>query len=180
MTGDFTIRSAGDADFVPLCALYCKSVRCNPAGFIQDLNYHGCLIAKTRSWRDAGGDMLVGVQGARVVVLGGLAPHDRARVELCKLHVDEAMQGRGLGRLMTEHLIDLAHQRGFSEVILHVTTTQKAAVSLYHSIGFEPVKREVFETTVDDERVAYDTLHMRLPIHGYHVTSLASHAPAWN
>jgi ribosomal protein S18 acetylase RimI-like enzyme len=174
MTGDIAIRSAEEADFVPLCQLYCKSVRCNPNGFIQDLNYHGCLIAKTRSWRDAGGDMMVGIHDGRVIALGGLAPHDRTHVELCKLHVDEAMQGRGLGRRMTEHLIDLAHQRGFTEVILHVTTTQKAAIRLYHSIGFEPVKREVFETTVLDEHVAYDTLHMRLPIQGFHVTALAS------
>lgn len=174
MTGDIVIRSAEEADFIPLCALYCKSVRCNPNGFIQDLNYHGCLIAKTRSWREAGGDMLVGIHDGRVIALGGLAPHDPTHVELCKLHVDESMQGRGLGRLMTEHLIDLAHQRGFTEVILHVTTTQKAAIRLYHSIGFEPVKREVFETTILDERVAYDTLHMRLPIHGFHVTALAS------
>jgi ribosomal protein S18 acetylase RimI-like enzyme len=174
MTGDILIRSAEDADFAPLCALYCESVRCNPAGFIQDLDYHGCLIAKTRAWREAGGDMLVGVHDRQVVALGGLAPHSDTHVELCKLHVNEAMQGRGLGRLMTEHLIDLAHQRGFSEVILHVTTTQTAAVCLYQSIGFQPVKQEVFETTILDERVAYDTLHMRLPIPGVHVTASAS------
>jgi ribosomal protein S18 acetylase RimI-like enzyme len=174
MTGDIVIRSAEDADFAPLCALYCESVRCNPAGFIQDLNYHGCLIAKTRAWREAGGDMLVGVYDGRVVALGGLAPHSDTHVELCKLHVNEAMQGRGLGRSMTEHLIDLAHQHRFSEIILHVTTTQKAAIRLYHSIGFQPVKQEVFETTIFDEHVAYDTLHMRLPIRGVHATALAS------
>jgi ribosomal protein S18 acetylase RimI-like enzyme len=118
--------------------------------------------------------MLVGFHQGRLIALGGLAPHSETSVELCKLHVDEAMQGRGLGRLMTEHLIDLAHQRGFSEVILHVTTTQKAAIRLYHSIGFEPVKREVFEATIFEQPVAYDTLHMRLPIHGFHATALAS------
>lgn len=174
MTGDIVIRSAGEADFVPLCALYCRSVRCNPAGFIQDLDFHGCLIAKTRNWREAGGDMLVGLDGGRIVAIGGLAPHDEAHVELCKLHVDETMQGRGLGRLMTERLITLARQRGFAEVILHVTTTQKAAIGLYHSIGFEPVKQEVFETTIFEERVAYDTLHMRLPIHSISTVALAS------
>lgn len=174
MKGGIAIRSAEEADFPPLCALYCKSVRCNPDGFIQDLDFHGCLIAKTRAWRAAGGDMLVGVAGERVVALGGLAPHNDAQVELCKLHVDETMQRRGLGRLMTEHLIALARARGFAEVILHVTTTQKAAVKLYHSIGFQPVKREVFETTILDERVAYDTLHMRLAIQAFSVFPLAS------
>jgi GNAT superfamily N-acetyltransferase len=142
MKGGILIRSAGEGDFPPLCALYCKSVRCNPDGFIQDLDFHGCLIAKTRAWREAGGDMLVGIAGERVVALGGLAPHGQTQVELCKLHVDETMQGRGLGRLMTEHLIALARHRGFMEVVLHVTTTQKAAVNLYHSIGFSRSNRK--------------------------------------
>jgi ribosomal protein S18 acetylase RimI-like enzyme len=75
---------------------------------------------------------------------------------------------------MTEHLIALARHRGFMEVVLHVTTTQKAAVNLYHSIGFQPVKQEVFETTILDERVAYDTLHMRLPVQALKPTALAS------
>jgi ribosomal protein S18 acetylase RimI-like enzyme len=167
MTDAIIIRRAAEEDFAPLCALYCKSVHCNPDGFIQDLSYHGCLIAKTRDWRRGGGDMLAAYIGGVFVAMGGLCPHPGGGIELCKLHVDDAWQGRGLGRLMTDRLIELARKRGFSEVTLHVTTTQHAAINLYRSIGFQPVKREVFETEVFGKAASFDTLHMH--------SSLADH-----
>jgi ribosomal protein S18 acetylase RimI-like enzyme len=164
MTGEIMIRSASEEDFAPLCALYCKSVRCNPQGFIQDLDYHGCLIAKTRAWRRQGGDMLVGYHGGTLIAMGGLAPHEDDSIELCKLHVDAAWQGRGLGQILTERLIATAHAKGFAEIKLHVTTTQTAALGLYRSIGFRPVKQATFKTTVAGTPVAFDTLYMHLPI----------------
>jgi GNAT superfamily N-acetyltransferase len=159
-----TIGPASEEDFAPLCALYCQSVRCNPNGFIQDLDFHGCLIAKTREWRKAGGDMLVAREGGAVIAMGGLAPAGGNSVELCKLHVDAAWQGRGLGRLLTQQLIELAAARGFDEIKLHVTTTQQPAIGLYRSIGFRPVEKAVFETTVFGRPASFDTLHMSLPI----------------
>jgi ribosomal protein S18 acetylase RimI-like enzyme len=164
MMSGVTIRPASDEDFAPLCALYCQSVRCNPNGFIQDLNYHGCLIAKTRAWRQHGGDMLVARENDAVIAMGGLAPEGGRGVELCKLHVDAAWQGRGLGRLLTQQLIELAGVRGFTELKLHVTTTQQPAINLYLSIGFQPVDKAVFQTTVFGRPAAFDTLHMSLPI----------------
>jgi GNAT superfamily N-acetyltransferase len=164
MTGEIVIRSALEEDFPPLCALYCDSVRCNRDGFIQDLDYHGCLIAKTRAWRAKGGDMLVAREGGAVIGMGALAPEGEGRVELCKLHVDMTRQGRGIGRRMVERLIALAAERGFAEVKLHVTATQTPAIRLYQSTGFQLVGEELFETTVFGERVAFPTLHMHLPL----------------
>jgi ribosomal protein S18 acetylase RimI-like enzyme len=165
MSHDIIIRPATDEDFAPLCALYCQSVKCNPNGFIQDLNYHGCLIAKTREWRKGGGDMLVAHEGDTLIAMGGLAPEASGGLELCKLHVDAAWQGRGLGRLLTVRLIALAETRGFTDVKLHVTITQEPAINLYRSMGFMPVKKEIFQTTVFGEPATFDTLHMYLPIH---------------
>jgi ribosomal protein S18 acetylase RimI-like enzyme len=164
MTGEIMIRSAAEENFASLCALYCKSVRCNPQGFIQDLDYHGCLIAKTRTWRARGGEMLVGYDGASLIAMGGLAPCEDGSIELCKLHVDAAWQGRGIGRLLTERLIAVARARGFAEIKLHVTATQTAALALYRSIGFRPLKRAIFEATISGEPVSFDTLYMYLPI----------------
>jgi ribosomal protein S18 acetylase RimI-like enzyme len=96
--------------------------------------------------------------------MGGLAPHEDGSIELCKLHVDAAWQGHGLGRLLTERLIATARARGFAEIKLHVTTTQTAALGLYRSIGFRPVKQATFKATVAGAPVAFDTLYMHLPI----------------
>jgi ribosomal protein S18 acetylase RimI-like enzyme len=166
MSGNLVIRSALEADFAPLCSLYCQSIRCNRDGFIQDLEFHGCLRAKTRDWRASGGDMMVALDEGKLVAMGALAPESESSVELCKLHVQQHCQGQGVGRAMSERLIALAQERGFGEVTLHVTTTQQAAIKLYHGIGFKQVKQAVFETTVFGAPVAFDTLYMSLPIAG--------------
>ncbi|MBX2806529.1 MAG: GNAT family N-acetyltransferase [Hyphomicrobiales bacterium] len=164
MNGDITIRGVSEGDFAGLCELYCRSVRCNPEGFIQDLDFHGCLRAKTGQWRDLGGDMFVGYAGQEVIAIGGLAPESDTHVELCKLHVDPSYQGRGIGRMLTEHMISVARHKGFSQVVLHVTATQKAAINLYKSLGFQPQKRKVFSTSVYNRTVSFDTLYMYLPL----------------
>lgn len=173
MVTKIEVRSAVEADFNPLCALYCNSVKCNPQGFIQDLNFHGCMIAKTRAWRAGGGDTLVALGDGRVVGMGALAPSGSGKAELCKLHVDEALQGKGIGKLLCKHLITRAAALGFSEVELHVTVTQKAALRLYERLGFRPVKQEIFTTTVFGERTTFDTLFMHLPLHAAEAELLA-------
>lgn len=164
MTAPIIIRSAGEEDYKPLCALYCDSVRCNRDGFIQDLAFHGCLITKMLLWREKGGDMLVAREGDALIGMGALAPDDDGRAELCKLHVDASRQGRGIGRLMVERLVALAAERGFPEVKLHVTRTQEPAIGLYRSMGFHPTREELFETTVFGEHAVFPTLHMCLPL----------------
>ena len=164
MSEAIVTRSALEEDFVPLCALYHQSLQRNPAGFIQDLAFHGCLIAKTRQWREAGGDMLVALGGETVIGLGALAPHGGGKVELCKLHVDRAMQGRGIGRLLCDRLIARARELDFDEIELHVTRTQVAAVGLYRRFGFERLKEERFTTTVFGQPASFDTIFMRLPL----------------
>jgi ribosomal protein S18 acetylase RimI-like enzyme len=154
------LRSAGPSDFEPLYELYRNSVKCNPRGFIQDLAFHGCLIEKMLGWRRAGGDLLVATDGDKVVGLGGLAPQNARSAELCKLHVDPRWQGRGIGRRIAIELIECARGVGFSEVELHVTATQSAAIALYRSLGFREMDRKFFTTTVLGATASFDTIYM--------------------
>lgn len=156
------IRSARANDFDQLCELYRRSVRCNPHGFIQDLAFHGCLAEKISTCRKAGGDFLVAVTRDKVVGLGALAPQAARSAELCKLHVDRRWQRRGIGRLIAIDLVEHAHRGGFSEVELHVTATQTAAITLYCSLGFRETRRELFTTVVFGASVSFDTIYMTL------------------
>jgi GNAT superfamily N-acetyltransferase len=156
------IRSAGPRDFEPLCELYRHSVTCNPLGFIQDLAFHGSLIEKLPMWRKTGGDLLVAAGGRKVVGLGGLAPQTAQSAELCKLHVDPEWQGQGIGRRIAVELVERAYRAGFSEVVLHVTATQKVAIALYRRLGFREMSRKLFTTTVFGAAVSFDTIHMTL------------------
>jgi ribosomal protein S18 acetylase RimI-like enzyme len=164
MRAGITIRSADSNDFEPLCALYCDSVKCNPRGFIQDLTFHGSLTDKIFTWRRAGGDLLVASCGNKLVGLGGLAPQNSRSAELCKLHVESEWQGRGIGRLIATELVEWARRVGFSEVELHVTATQTAAIALYGSLGFREVDRRLFTATLFGVPASFDTIYMNLAL----------------
>jgi ribosomal protein S18 acetylase RimI-like enzyme len=164
MTSGIIIRSAALEDFDRVGDLYRRSVSSNPKGFIQDLSFHGCVIQKMPRWREAGGDLLVAIADGQLVGLGGLAPQEGGRAELCKLHVDSRWQGRGIGRLLATGLICHANKGGFSEVELHVTATQTAAISLYRRLGFREVGRNTFTASVFGEPVLFDTIYMLLAV----------------
>jgi ribosomal protein S18 acetylase RimI-like enzyme len=158
------IRSAGPNDFQPLCELYRDSIRCNPRGFIQDLTFHGSLADKVLAWRRAGGDFLVASLDDKLVGLGGLAPQNPRSAELCKLHVDSEWQGRGIGRRIATELVKRARRMDFSEVELHVTATQTAAIALYGSLGFRQIDRKLFTATIFGVPASFDTIYMSLAL----------------
>jgi GNAT superfamily N-acetyltransferase len=166
MTGDIIIRPATSEDFDVVRSLYHRSVKSNQKGFIQDLTFHGCIIQKMQHWREAGGDLLVAITDGGIAGFGGLAPQDRGRAELCKLHVDSRWQRRGIGRLLATGLICHARKAGFSEIELHVTATQTAAIALYRLLGFRETGRNLFTASVFGEPVSFDTVYMSFAITG--------------
>lgn len=166
MTRDIVIRPAASEDFDAVRDLYYRSVKSNQNGFIQDLSFHGCLIQKMRHWRVAGGDLLVAITDGGIVGFGGLAPRERGRVELCKLHVDSRWQRRGIGRRIATALICHACKAGFSEIDLHVTATQTAAIALYQILGFRETERTLFTASVFGELMSFDTIYMCFTITG--------------
>ncbi len=57
------------------------------------------------------------------------------------IFVDEAHQGRGLGRRLTEWTVDRARERGCPAVRLSVYTSNPTAHALYESLGFAERER---------------------------------------
>jgi amino-acid N-acetyltransferase len=86
--------------------------------------------------------LLVAREGASVV--GSVALELYADGALLRsLAVAPAAQGQGVGRLLTESVVRLAHQRGVRDVFLLTTTAQR----YFPRFGFEAVDRgEVPET----------------------------------
>jgi ribosomal protein S18 acetylase RimI-like enzyme len=167
MTGDIIIRPATSEDFDVVRNLYHRSLKSNQKGFVQDLTFHGCIIQKMLQWREAGGDLLVAiVADGGIAGFGGLAPLELGRAELCKLHVDFRWQRRGIGRLLATGLICQAREAGFSEIELHVTATQTAAIALYRLLGFREIRRDLFTASVFGELVSFDTIYMSFTVTG--------------
>lgn len=66
-----------------------------------------------------------------------LGPH---HAEIKSMHTAEAARGRGIGRAMLTHLLEIARARGFRRLSLETGTTAAFAPAraLYQSAGFVP------------------------------------------
>lgn len=72
-----------------------------------------------------------------------LRPLDNAdypnAAEMKRLYVRKAFRGFGLGRQLTEAILDAARQAGYTSVLLDTLDDMEAARALYEDLGFEPV-----------------------------------------
>jgi putative acetyltransferase len=82
---------------------------------------------------------LVVVDGAALVGCGGVRRLDDDTAELKRIFLLKPYRGHGLGRQLTERLLDIARAFGFKRVRLD--THQKFAEShaLYRRLGFYPI-----------------------------------------
>lgn len=94
--------------------------------------------------RDAGS-----IVGTATLVTAPSLSGTRGHVE--DVVVDEAARGRGIARLLLEHLTRLSRERGLRTLNLTSRPTRDAALRLYESVGFRRRDAVVlrFATTVD-------------------------------
>ncbi len=89
---------------------------------------------------------LVAVDGESVVGFGSLSeykprPAYRTSVE-DSVYVHRSYQGRGVGRLLLESLLELANDHGFHAVFARIVGDHEASIALHAKCGFELVGRE--------------------------------------
>ena len=61
--------------------------------------------------------------------------------EVMTVEVDPVAQGRGLGRVLMDQLMEKAKQAGLTRVLLEVASNNAAAIGLYQSMGFTAIGR---------------------------------------
>ena len=64
-------------------------------------------------------------------------PHGTCHLDRMVVHPGH--RGKGIGKILTQHIIDLARERGASKVWLDTTPALESAVRLYESMGFKEV-----------------------------------------
>jgi putative acetyltransferase len=72
----------------------------------------------------------------------GLYPLDDNTCELRKMYFVPQIRGLGLGRRILERMITKARQLGFTRMQLETVRVLEAAVHLYISAGFVPIKTD--------------------------------------
>ena len=85
---------------------------------------------------DSGGEIFFALDAGKVIGTCAAIRHANEQIELAKLAVSPAAQGRGLGRRLSETVIHFARKSGARRVTLLSSTKLVAAVRLYESLGF--------------------------------------------
>jgi putative acetyltransferase len=99
----------------------------------RDLKY---IDRPRESIIDEGGEIFFAIADGEVVGTCAAIWHDKETVELAKLAVSEKAQGRGIGRRLTEAVIEWARAAGARKVVLVSATKLSVALRLYERLGF--------------------------------------------
>lgn len=97
---------------------------------------HYWLVDKTAVMVARRGERLVGSY-----FLKPNFPGRAAHVANCGYMVVPDLQGRGIGRALIEHSLELARRCGFDAVQFNLVFADNPARSLYEKLGFSPVGR---------------------------------------
>jgi L-amino acid N-acyltransferase YncA len=134
-----TIREATDDDWPRIFPFYAAIVSAGRTYAYPE----GQTLEEARSWwmESPPGQTVVAVDADTILgslKMGRNRPGRGAHVATASFMVDPAHQGKGVGRLLGEHLIDWARSSGFHAIQFNaVVETNTAAVHLWQSLGFE-------------------------------------------
>ena len=121
------------------------------------------IVDFTKRNIDRGNIHLVALADAQVVGWCGIPPIDRdgfRHVGLLGMGVHKDYRGHGLGKRLMALALNKAREKGFERVELQVYSSNRAAIGLYKSFGFEieGTRRKVRKM----DGVYYDNLIMAL------------------
>ncbi|WP_104697028.1 MULTISPECIES: GNAT family N-acetyltransferase [unclassified Helicobacter] len=158
---EITIAEIQENDLFEIEKLYFDSIRQNASGFIQRLDLMPD-IKDVVFWKKKQGDAFFYLKKHQEIVgMCGLVKKDDGVVELSKFHIKKEYQNQGLGKKMLLFVQKYASNNFFNKIVLHVSKTQKAAIALYLSQGFEIIEQRDCIVEIEDIRYCYPTFFMQ-------------------
>ena len=88
------------------------------------------------SYAPPGGTLLLALVENRLAGCVALRPLDRTAGEMKRLYIRPEFQGLGLGRALTEHVVDEARRIGYTWLRLDTLPHLERAVRMYQTMGF--------------------------------------------
>ena len=85
------------------------------------------------------GRLLLAFQGQAVAGCVALRPLEQGTCEMKRLFVRPAYRKSGVGRLLTERIIQEARESGYRRMRLDSLPHMKPALQLYRQLGFQPI-----------------------------------------
>jgi ribosomal protein S18 acetylase RimI-like enzyme len=87
-----------------------------------------------------GGGLWLAVEGGGAGGCVALRALGAGTCEMKRLYVRPALRGRGVGRLLAEHVLTVAAGMGHRRIALDTLPSMAGAIELYRSLGFTPIK----------------------------------------
>jgi ribosomal protein S18 acetylase RimI-like enzyme len=92
---------------------------------------------------DPGGTIFMALDGDQAVGAVALMVMGEGSVELAKMGVRPAAQGRGAGRMLVAAVVDHARAMGMRRVYIETNSVLGPALKLYRDAGFVPLKERI-------------------------------------
>lgn len=108
---------------------------------------------------DHGGDIIFVAVGDKVAGTVAYKKVDDETVEMTKMAVDEAFQGRKLGWLLATAIQQRAAENGFTKMVLYSNRIMTPAITMYHKLGFveSPLEKGGYERCDIKMEIALET-----------------------
>lgn len=140
--GEASIRAAAPGDAAAICIIYNQGIEDRIATLETELR----TPEERRQWMAARASrhpVVVAVTDGQVVGWGSLnsfnpRPAYDHVVDL-SVYVERGWRGQGVGRVLMQHLMELATTLGYHKIVLATFPYNEAGVSLYRRMGFIPV-----------------------------------------
>ena len=96
--------------------------------------------------------------GAVVGMIGLQPGYDEGSVEIEPIVVTPEARGRGIGRALVQHVVDVVKEMGLRDLNVHVVGRNAEAMRFYHDVGFDVIGHfELFyDTSPRDKQIWRD------------------------
>ena len=165
------IRFLNDNDANEWCRLRLEALTNDPEAFSSSVEEHHALTPKdvrSRLESAAEDSFVIGAfRDARLIATVGFfrdkGPKNRHKGRVWGVYVTPRERGAGLAKEMMKRLLERAAQtEGIEQILLAVTTTQKAARRLYQSFGFETFGTEPLALKIGVKYIDEEYMILRL------------------
>lgn len=156
----FEVRTLGKKDLPEMEEMYVKSIRLNNKGFWQNLEDFKNIKDFVVDAQNDGGNFYGLFVDGKIIGMGGYINEGDKKAQVCKLHLNKDYQGNGLGKLLLNTIESDAKIKAYKKLVLHVSGTQEAAISLYKRNGY--VVTDVKPLQVKNENETVDTVSVHM------------------
>ena len=138
----YHVRRASEADAAAICRIYNQGIEDRVATLETELR----TPDERTQWMAARGPrhpVVVAEHSGVVVGWGSLNPYNPRdcyrHVADFSIYVERGYRGKGVGKAMLTHLVELARGLGFHKMVLSAFPTNTSGMALYETMGFRTV-----------------------------------------